>query len=449
MATAELDARAMARHKLNHVNTRLDQAIREQVASVLNMSKETYISESVASSMRQLPAHLQHAQAREDAALLAEQSWNVAAAPVADAWRTSAAHRQTIDLAMQEWDSANLPHATALSSVDALVSPFAQLSSDDASGSAASPSEVVRGKRRADPDIEPSANKRGKMRAQTPEKAESLPYASPGSQSDQDSGWEVAPEDYGNIGHIGHIFAQGQGPHGAGPARRAQTASPEPATPDDAAAQQAPGIPPSREGSVEELIKKTITNAQKAKISKQHSRFLARFTAGLNELNKKAGRSQIDPEQALNRYKVQSQQKKPSPLERKAQEAKLAEKALGVGATPTEYLKHRKAELAKKMGVGSTSAAYESNQKAKRAEKTLGVGATGADLKKHDKAERAKKLGVGTTAADYDNYRGAELAKKLGVGFTAADYVKHRKAERKKQADKKTQESNESDESET
>ena len=445
-----------------HVRSRVHESRMRYVASCVGMSKEHYTSLAVTHSFAELPVHLQHQHAREDATVLAEQSWEQQAAPFTEGWNNSAAHRQTIEAATQEWDREAIVCAAALaqqnpaeqarapsappfrqpgahsmaaalrrtyalenkvfdeafgaalagspgaSGANALTGQFAQLSSDDPSESMSSPGEVAidKGKRKADAvtgtgESETMEDQWGGHTASS--EAYFLPDASPASPGDGE--WAVDGELYRDLDRLL-----------------------EPGAADDP---QASGVPPSREGSVDRLIEEVCTAAQKAKRNKQDTRYITRFNTGLAVLNTKEERSRIDPDQGLARYKAQAQRVQPlrpeEALSRKNRKAERA-KTLGVGHSAADYDKHKKAELAKKLGVGTSASDYNKYRAAELA-KQLGVGTSSSDYQKHQRAELAKKMGVGTSATDYKKHKMAELAVKLGVGHTAVDYENHQRAE--------------------
>ena len=446
-----------------HVRNRVYQFRMQHVVSRMGVSKEDYTSFAVTRSLAELPVHLQHQYAREDATVLAEQSWVQQATPFAEGWHNSAAHRQTIEAATQEWDREAIGVAAALAQQNsvgqapapsaapfrqpgadsmaatlrrtyasenygfdkafgaalaespeafgttALTGQFAQLSSDDTPNSMSSPGEVVqnKGKRKADTftGTGESENMNDQWGGHTASSEEYfLPDASPAGAGGGE--WDVDEQFYRDLDRLLE--------QGAVPAAHAPTALPGLATSGAAAAQQGSGIPPSREGSVDRLIGEVSTAAQKAKANKQAPRFLRKFNTALTVLNTKEGRSRIDPDQGLARYKEQAQRRKPlPPNEADSRNHQKAERAvkLGIGSSAADYDRNQKAELAKKLGVGDSAAAYQNHQRAKLAKK-LGVGDSAADYKKHQMGELAKRLGVGDSAADYKKHQLAELAKK-------------------------------------
>ena len=464
-----------------HVRSRVHESRMRYVASCVGMSKEHYTSLAVTHSFAELPVHLQHQHAREDATVLAEQSWEQQAAPFTEGWNNSAAHRQTIESATQQWDREAIAVAAALAQqnsmgqapapsappfrqpgadsmaaalrrtyasenivsdkafgaalagspgafgANALTGQFAQLSSDDSSESMYSPGEVAidKGKRKADAFTGRSGSENMKDQWGGPiasSEAYFLPDASPANPGGGE--WDVDEQFYRDLDHL---LEQ----EDAVSAARAPTALPELGMSGAAATQHGSGVPPSREGSVDRLIEEVCTAAQKAKRNKLDPRFITKFNTGLAVLNTKEERSRIDPDQGLARYKTQTRKLQPLPPDelvfRRNQKAERA-KTLGVGHSAADYDRHQKSERAKKLGVG-TSAGDFNRYRAAELAKQLGVGTSSSDYHKHKRAELAKKMGVGSSATDYRNHQMGALAVKLGVGHSATDYENHQRAE--------------------
>lgn len=189
-----------------------------------------------------------------------------------------------------------------------------------------------------------------------------------------------------------------------------------------------PGIPASRERSLERVITETIESVQTSRRSKTGDVAVKRFQGKLrNDVNAKAGREPVDPEAATKRYLERAGERAKLPAQRKQSDRNWkAERAqqLGVGSTAAEYNRHIHGQRAKKLGVGSTDAEYKRHMEEERA-KGLDVGDTAADYRRHSREKLAKELGVGDTAADYNRHRNARRAQELGVGDTNADYQQH------------------------